>query len=66
MLLAAAVGAAQMVFAVRMKAGRKWARVALTVLAGITLVLAGVNTSSGMGKVPETGRPSWSAWRQRC
>lgn len=50
MLLAAAVGAAQMVFAVRMKAGSKWARVALTVLAGITLVLAGVNTSSGMGQ----------------
>jgi glucose-6-phosphate-specific signal transduction histidine kinase len=50
MLLAAAVGAAQVVFAVKMKAGRKWARLALTVLTAITLVLAAVNTMTGMGQ----------------
>ncbi|WP_258803283.1 hypothetical protein [Pseudarthrobacter sp. NS4] len=50
MLLAAAVGAAQVVFAVKMKAGRKWARLALTVLAAITLVLAVMNTATGVGQ----------------
>ena len=50
MLLAASVGAAQMVFAQKMKAGRSWARVALTVLAAITLGLAVVNGSAGTGQ----------------
>ncbi|SDT54977.1 hypothetical protein SAMN04489743_3532 [Pseudarthrobacter equi] len=50
MLLAAAVGVAQMVFALKMKAGRSWARVALTVLAAITLGLAVVNGSAGTGQ----------------
>ena len=50
MLLASAVGAAQMVFAVKMKAGRAWARLALTVLAGVTLVLAVVNGAAGTGQ----------------
>jgi hypothetical protein len=58
MLLGAAVGAAQMVFAVKMKAGRQWARMALTVLAGITLVLAAVNTAAGMGQ----GAGNWTAF----
>jgi glucose-6-phosphate-specific signal transduction histidine kinase len=50
MLLAAAVGAAQVVFAVKMKAGRTWARLALTVLTAITLVLAVMNTVTGVGQ----------------
>ncbi|KSU79322.1 hypothetical protein GA0061083_0393 [Pseudarthrobacter enclensis] len=50
MLLAASVGVAQVVFAFRLKAGRAWARVALTVLAAITLVLAVVNGASGAGQ----------------
>lgn len=50
MLLAASVGAAQMVFALKMKAGRAWARAALTVLAVITLGLAVVNGSAGTGQ----------------
>jgi hypothetical protein len=50
MLLAATVGGMQVAFAVKMKSGRKWARLALTVLTGITLALATVNTMTGMGQ----------------
>ncbi|TLM72389.1 hypothetical protein, partial [Pseudarthrobacter sp. NamB4] len=50
MLLAAAVGAMQMVLAVRMKAGRNWARLALTALSGATLVLAVANGAMGVGQ----------------
>ena len=50
MLLASAVGVAQMVFAVKMKAGRTWARVALTALAAVTLGLAVMNMLTGMGQ----------------
>ncbi|TLM84430.1 hypothetical protein FDW83_06800 [Pseudarthrobacter sp. NamE2] len=58
MLLAAAVGAAQMVLAVKMKAGRKWARLALTALAAVTLVLAGANSVAGLGQ----GTGNWVAF----
>lgn len=44
-LLALVLGGAQIVLAMRMKEGREWARLALTVLAGISLVLAVVNAS---------------------
>jgi hypothetical protein len=50
MLLAAAVGAAQIAFAVKMKAGRAWARLALTALAAATLVLAAANSMAGLGQ----------------
>ncbi|WP_307608679.1 hypothetical protein [Pseudarthrobacter sp. W1I19] len=50
MLLAAAVGVAQAAFAIKMKAGRKWGRLALTVLTGITLALAALNSMTGMGQ----------------
>ena len=50
MLLAAAVGAAQIVFALKMKDGRQWARLALTVLTGVTLVLALVNLAMRVGQ----------------
>ena len=50
MLLAAAVGAAQIVFALKMKEGRQWARLALTVLTGVTLVLALVNLAMRVGQ----------------
>ncbi|TLM84617.1 hypothetical protein [Pseudarthrobacter sp. NamE5] len=50
MLLAAAVGVVQMVLAVRMKAGRNWARLALTALSGATLVLAVANGAMGVGQ----------------
>lgn len=50
MLLAAAVGVAQMVLAVRMKAGRNWARLALTALSAAILVLAVANAAIGTGQ----------------
>ncbi|WP_461172423.1 hypothetical protein M1D93_15715 [Arthrobacter sp. Z1-9] len=50
MLLAAAVGAAQIIFALRMKEGKQWARLALTILTGITLVLALVNLAMRVGQ----------------
>jgi hypothetical protein len=50
MLLAAAVGAAQIVFALRMKEGKQWARLALTVLTGVTLLLALINLAMGVGQ----------------
>lgn len=50
MLLAAAVGTSQIIFALRMKAGRQWARLALTILTAVTLVLALANLAMRMGQ----------------
>ena len=50
MLLAAAVGAAQIVFALAMKDGKHWARLGLTALTAITLVLAVANWAIGVGQ----------------
>jgi hypothetical protein len=50
MLVAAAVGTAQIVFALKMKEGKQWARLALTVLTGVTLVLALVNLAMRVGQ----------------
>jgi len=50
MLLAAAVGTAQIVFALRMKEGKQWARLALTVLTGVTLLLALINLAMRVGQ----------------
>lgn len=44
-LVALALGAAQIILAMKMKEGKEWARLALTVVAGISLVLAVVNGS---------------------
>jgi hypothetical protein len=49
-LLAASVGTAQIIFALRMKAGRQWARLALTVLTAVTLVLALANLAMRVGQ----------------
>lgn len=50
MLLAASVGAAQIVFALAMKEGKPRARLGLTALTGITLVLAVANGAVGVGQ----------------
>ncbi|PNI07077.1 hypothetical protein CXX84_18445 [Arthrobacter sp. AFG7.2] len=50
MVLAAAVGATQIVFALAMKEGKRWARLGLTALTGATLVLAVVNAIIGVGQ----------------
>ncbi|WP_159828171.1 hypothetical protein [Arthrobacter sp. 9AX] len=50
MLLAAAVGTAQIVFALRMKDGRQWARLALTLLTAVTLLLALANLAMRVGQ----------------
>lgn len=48
-LLALALAVAQIVLALKMKEGREWARLALTIVAGITLVLAFIGGSVGEG-----------------
>jgi hypothetical protein len=50
MLLAATVGTAQIIFALRMKEGKQWARLALTVLTAVTLVLALANLAMRVGQ----------------
>jgi glucose-6-phosphate-specific signal transduction histidine kinase len=50
MLLAAAVGTAQVILALQMKEGKQWARLALTVLTAVTLVLALANLAMGVGQ----------------
>jgi hypothetical protein len=50
MLLAAAVGTAQIVFALRMKEGKQWARLALTLLTAVTLLLALANLAMRVGQ----------------
>lgn len=54
-LAALALAAAQVVLAMKMKEGREWARFALTVVAGISLLLAIINTSAAEGR----GGGSW-------
>lgn len=49
-LAALALAAAQVVLAMKMKEGREWARFALTVVAGISLVLAMLNASVADGR----------------
>jgi glucose-6-phosphate-specific signal transduction histidine kinase len=50
MLLAAAVGTAQIIFALRMKEGKQWARLALTVLTAVALALALANLAMRVGQ----------------
>ena len=54
-LVALALAAAQIVLAMKMKEGREWARFALTIVAGISLVLAIISASVADGR----GGGSW-------
>jgi hypothetical protein len=54
-LVALALSGAQVVLAMKMKEGREWARFALTIVAGISLLLAILNTSAADGR----GAGSW-------
>lgn len=49
-LVALALAAAQIVLAMKMKEGREWARLALTIVAGVSLVLAVINSSFAAGQ----------------
>jgi len=49
-LVALVLAAAQIVLALRMKEGKEWARLALTIVAGISLVLAIINGASMGGQ----------------
>ena len=48
-LVALAIAAAQIVLALKMKEGQEWARLALTIVAGVSLVLAVIGGSMGNG-----------------
>lgn len=48
-LVALALAAAQIVLALKMKEGKEWARLALTIVAGVSLVLAVIGGSMGQG-----------------
>ncbi|KQN84486.1 hypothetical protein ASE96_17010 [Arthrobacter sp. Leaf69] len=54
-LLALALAAAQVILAMKMKEGHEWARFALTMVAGISLLLAILNASAADGR----GGGSW-------
>ena len=49
-LVALALSGAQVILAMKMKEGREWARFALTIIAGISLLLAILNTSAADGR----------------
>ncbi|AXJ08487.1 hypothetical protein CFN17_01720 [Arthrobacter sp. PM3] len=49
-LVALALAAAQIVLAMKMKEGREWSRLALTIIAGISLLLAVINSSAAAGR----------------
>ncbi|XTR53257.1 hypothetical protein ACOM2C_09525 [Pseudarthrobacter sp. So.54] len=57
-LVALALSAAQVILAMKMKEGREWARFALTIVAGISLLLAILNTSAAEGR----GGGSWPSF----
>ena len=54
-LVALALSGAQIILAMKMKEGHEWARFALTIVAGISLLLAILNTSAAEGR----GGGSW-------
>lgn len=54
-LVALALSAAQVILAMKLKEGREWARFALTIVAGISLLLAVLNASAADGR----GGGSW-------
>lgn len=49
-LVALALAAAQIILAMKMKEGLEWARLALTIIAGISLLLAVINSSAAAGR----------------
>ena len=49
-LVALALAAAQVILAMKMKEGREWARFALTIVAGISLLLAILNANAAEGR----------------
>jgi hypothetical protein len=49
-LVALALAAAQVILAMKMKEGREWARFALTIVAGISVILAIINVSAADGR----------------
>jgi hypothetical protein len=57
-LVALALSAAQIVLTMKMKEGREWARFALTIVAGISLLLAILNVSAAEGR----GGGSWPSF----
>ena len=57
-LVALALSGAQVILAMKMKEGREWARFTLTIIAGISLLLAILNTSAADGR----GAGSWPSF----
>ncbi|MET4137252.1 hypothetical protein [Pseudarthrobacter sp. PvP090] len=57
-LVALVLAGAQVILAMKMKEGHEWARFALTVVAGISLLLAILNTSAAEGR----GGGSWPSF----
>ncbi len=57
-LIALAIASAQIVLAMKMKEGREWARFALTIIAGISLILVLVNA----GAVDGRGGGNWMSF----
>lgn len=57
-VVALALAGAQVILAMKMKEGREWARFALTIVAGISLLLAILNTSAAEGR----GAGSWPSF----
>lgn len=57
-LVALALSGAQVILSMKMKEGHEWARFALTIVAGISLLLAILNTSAADGR----GAGSWPSF----
>ena len=57
-LVALALSGAQVILAMKMKEGREWARFALTIVAGISLLLTVLNTTAADGR----GAGSWPSF----
>lgn len=57
-LVALALAAAQIILSMKMKEGREWARFALTIVAGISLLLAILNAAAAEGR----GGGSWPSF----
>ena len=57
-LVALALSGAQVVLAMKLKEGHEWARFALTIVAGVSLLLAILNTSAADGR----GAGSWPSF----
>ena len=65
-LVALVLATAQIILAMKMKEGREWARFALTIIAGISLVLALINAGVADGRGGGNLPASSSAWWRPC